>query len=83
MIMNDQYDYKLSKCLEKLHEIDKSLAEYHQVTGQLVSRMDAMEKRMEKVEAKFFKLTIVFAVILTALMAHYGPEVFKILKVVL
>jgi len=75
--MNDQNDYKLDKCLEKLHELDLKIA----TLQSLVKRMNQFEDKLDRVETKLFRLTITLVVVLSSLAAHYGTELLKIMKV--
>lgn len=77
-MQNDQYEYKLNKCLEKLHEVDLKVTEIQS----LVNRMNTVEDKIEKLEVRHFRLTILLVMVLSSLGAHYGVEFYKIMKVI-
>lgn len=77
--MTPQHEYKLDKCLEKLHEIDMKVVGL----AVLVERMENAEDRIEKLERSNFRITILLSVLLSAIAAHYGLELLKILRVIL
>ena len=75
--MNDQLEYKIDKCLEKIHELDIKVT----IINNLIERMENAEEKIDKLEARMFKLTMLLVVVLSSLGAHYGVEIFKVLKV--
>ena len=45
--------------------------------------LEQAENKIEKLENKMFKLTILFVIVLTTLGSHYSGELFKLLKVII
>lgn len=81
--MDSKIDYKVDKCLEKLHELDKVVSKYYELSKYISDRQEALERRQDRIESKFFKMTVAFVIIITGLCAHYGTELIKILKVII
>ena len=77
--MTDKTDYKVDKCLEKIHEVQLGMVELRE----LVKRMNKVEQRLDRIESRMFKMAIVFAMVLSALAAHYSPELLKLIKVII
>jgi hypothetical protein len=74
--MRSESDYKLDKCLEKLHELHIMVTELKQ----LDKRMELAESKITALETKVFRLVIAMIVGFSGGSAFVGPEIFKILR---
>lgn len=83
MTQQTRADYKLDKCLEKLHEIHISQTQQQGVSELQSQRLNSAESRIKLLEGRLMKLTILVIVSLSGGAAVSGPEILNYLRALL